>query len=247
MDAVVRTSVTPSITAKFIRVNPRNWNFHICLRFDVSGCYVPFKGYRRSKRFRMASISNTGALAPYRILQAGVSTFVDCARACTENDRCVSFICLGITCNGYNQYINRSFVSQETPYYYSTINTDRLMYESDHDRKGIYKVNEMRQNRSSAAQGCEQQFTSLIKMSAPQMSFLQAVISSNKVMIQDYRFYVSGHYETDWRYDDGTEISDLSLWSPSQPDPSDGACVMMTQSGLSSVDCSELLFFICHH
>ncbi|XP_060085445.1 uncharacterized protein LOC132564841, partial [Ylistrum balloti] len=126
--------------------------------------------------------------------------------------------------------------------------TDGLKYKSENDGNGLYKVNEIRQNQSSGSNICKQQYSELIKITSPsQMLFLQGVISSNTILSLDYRFFVSGQYVTKWRYDDGAEIADSSLWSVGQPEPSDGSCVMMTSTGLSSVDCSQLLFFICHH
>ncbi|XP_060082838.1 adipocyte enhancer-binding protein 1-like, partial [Ylistrum balloti] len=39
-NTIVKSYVVPSITAVYLRINPRSWNNHVSLRFDASGCYT---------------------------------------------------------------------------------------------------------------------------------------------------------------------------------------------------------------
>ncbi|OWF47341.1 Hemocytin [Mizuhopecten yessoensis] len=173
---IVKASVVPSITAVYLRINPRSWNNHVSLRFDVSGCY---------------------------------------------------------TVRETRKHIHKALGFQPV------LNDDTL-----------YKVNERDHNQLDAARLCTKQYSQLIKIdSLSLMASLQAVVEGNDILRNAHnQMYVSGKYVANtWLYSDVPEVIGSALWSPGNPDPTQGHCVMLTSAGLASVNCSQALFSVCGH
>ncbi|XP_021359658.1 neuropilin-1-like isoform X1 [Mizuhopecten yessoensis] len=114
----------------------------------------------------------------------------------------------------------------------------------------LYKVNERDHNQLDAARLCTQQYSQLIKIdSLSLMASLKAVVEGNDILRNAHnQMYVSGRYVLNqWQYSEGFGVIDSALWSPGNPDPTQGHCVMLTTAGLASVNCSQALFSVCGH
>ncbi|OWF39110.1 Neuropilin-1 [Mizuhopecten yessoensis] len=114
----------------------------------------------------------------------------------------------------------------------------------------LYKVNEREHNQLDAVRLCTQQYSQLIKIdSLSLMASLQAVVEGNDILRNAHnQMYVSGKYVANtWQYSDDFEVIYSPLWSPGNPDPTQGHCVMLTLAGLASVNCSQTFFSVCGH
>ncbi|XP_060075528.1 uncharacterized protein LOC132555193 [Ylistrum balloti] len=193
-NTVVKSSLVPSITAVYLRINPRSYSIHISLRFDVSGCYkVQYKIERRSEYYRVPMLPSQ----EYKqniLFETPSSSLPEC----------------GIfTSLGYRQI-----------------------------KKGglIYRVNEVSLNQTSASEMCIQQHSQLVRIdSKSDMLSLQTIVAGNTILAKyHFQLFVSGMYMSNqWQYSDG-EIINSALWSPGNPDPSQGHCVVLTRNGLTN-------------
>ncbi|XP_033724679.1 uncharacterized protein LOC117314700 [Pecten maximus] len=241
------TSVPP-ITAKYFRINARSWVSRPCLRFDLGGCkHLPEVGATIQSRYALASIPSISNLGQLINLQPPGTSLQHCGIACHRENGCVSFIFDSVTqtCRGYPSIRKTSYSRDEKPYYYNAVYDRSQGYKHTESGNFSYKVIEMRQNKANASALCVSQGSWLANVrTLDRQTVLQTAIQQNNLLKQDFRFYVSGQYTTQWQHSDGAVI-DITLWSPSNPDPAQGHCVMLTQNGLSSVDCSTMLFLIC--
>ncbi|XP_069119236.1 uncharacterized protein [Argopecten irradians] len=227
-NTVVKNAISPPIKGKFFRINARSWYNRPCLRFDLGGCIN--QAEHKGSQYKQASVSSVTLLGQSILLQPSRTYLHHCGFACHRSSGCVAFTFDGAICLGYNFYNS----VQRIP-----------GYKQAETGEFSYKFIEMRQNKDSASALCLSHGSLLMKIDTQnRLAIVQVAIQENNLLKQDVRFYVSGHYTTQWQYSDG-DVIESNLWSPSNPDPRKGHCVMLTQSGLSSVDCNTLLFFIC--
>ncbi|XP_033763430.1 uncharacterized protein LOC117344709 [Pecten maximus] len=198
-------------------------------------------------RYGLASIPTISNLGQLIKLQPYSISLLHCCIACHSENGCVSFTFDSVTqtCQGYPSNRKTSHSSNEIPYYYNTVYDRSQGYKHAESGDFSYKVIEVRQNKTSASDWCVSQGSWLANVrSLDRQTVLQTAIQQNNLLKQDFRFYVSGQYTTQWQHSDG-DVIDSTLWSPSNPDPAQGHCAMLTQNGLSSIDCSTMLFLIC--
>ncbi|XP_033724792.1 uncharacterized protein LOC117314797 [Pecten maximus] len=198
-------------------------------------------------RYALASIRTISNLGKLINLQPYGADLLQCCITCHSVNGCVSFAFDRVRqiCQGYPSIRKTTHSRDEVPYYYNTVYDRSQGYKHAESGDFSYKVIEMRQNKTSASDWCVSQGSWLAKVrTLDRQTVLQTEIQQNNLLKQDFRFYVSGQYTTQWQHSDG-DVIDITLWSPSNPDPARGHCVMLTQNGLSSVDCSTMLFLIC--
>ncbi|XP_021340186.1 uncharacterized protein LOC110441389, partial [Mizuhopecten yessoensis] len=137
-------------------------------------------------------------------------------------------------CRGYTSIMKTSYSRHEIPYYYNNAYDQILGYKHVDSGNFSYKVIELRQHQVNASESCVSQDAWLVKVGTmDRLTILQTEIQQNDLLKQDYRFYVSGQFTTQWQDSDG-DVIDSTLWSPQNPDPAQGHCVMLTQYGLAS-------------
>ncbi|XP_033739262.1 uncharacterized protein LOC117326612 [Pecten maximus] len=191
MQTPVTSLVTPHVTARHLRINPREWVGYIALTFDVSGCQIR-KQNDGSSRFKRKPVSLTEEMVSLHTAVTAMSTTLtmkDCAMICRNKTTCMAFTyqtANGVQwCTGYSAWI---------------VVPGRIISDI-----GVF-VNQGR----------------------------------------DFRFYLAGEYSSQtWSYNGGKDMINSDIWSSGNPDPGQGHCVMLTQTGLASVDCQQQLFSIC--
>ncbi|XP_021376545.1 uncharacterized protein LOC110465201 [Mizuhopecten yessoensis] len=124
---------------------------------------------------------------------------------------------------------------------------DMYGYKEDQGAAMLYNIIEVRNNQTDASTTCTRQYTQLMRVdTTSKLTSLHNTINRYRVLEQDYRFYVSGVYSSHvWRYSGGTDVLNSAFWPPGNPDPTEGHCVMLTLTGLTSVDCQQNLYSIC--
>ncbi|XP_033756259.1 uncharacterized protein LOC117339003 [Pecten maximus] len=251
-NTVVKSALVPSIRAVYLRINPRSWNEFVSLRFDVSGCYNIREKYIASEHYEKTQMLVPVDLEQYPVLNGNTRSLLECGKMCHQKESCRAFtfdknqtICRDVTVGFTAQYSANSALKQ---FYVNKGIFTSLGFREFPNRLALYKINEQSLDQVGAADLCGQYYSQLIKVtSQPQMSSLQNIITGNDILLQaNNQLFVSGMYASpDWKYSDGGEVMDNTLWAPDHPDPSHGHCVMLTLTGLASVDCSESLFSIC--
>ncbi|XP_069136137.1 uncharacterized protein [Argopecten irradians] len=121
-------------------------------------------------------------------------------------------------------------------------------YREDQEAAILYNIVEVRQDQGSAAKTCTSMYTRLMVVDTlTKMEGLNRIIAKYYVLSHDFRFFVAGTYTSSvWSYTgDIGDVIKSDLWSPGNPDQGQGHCVMLTETGLASVDCQEQLFAIC--
>ncbi|XP_069134343.1 uncharacterized protein [Argopecten irradians] len=88
LNTPAKTSVTPNITVRHLRINPQTWEWFPTLRFDVSGCHIKEigRGSQFKRKFSLPS-GDMGSQAVVGPLTTSLS-FVDCAKACHKLNMC---------------------------------------------------------------------------------------------------------------------------------------------------------------
>ncbi|XP_060082317.1 uncharacterized protein LOC132561634 [Ylistrum balloti] len=201
-NTVVKSTIVPSITAVYIRINPRTWNTHIALRFDVSGCYKGRKtrglmGLHHSPPVSCLGLQRIPMLPSldqqhHPVFASTSQTFPNCGKMCREKRPCCffAFDMNQNTCSGFEPSLilrNVTFSTEPTQFF---------------------------------------QF--------------------NEVGGSDNQLFVSGMFvNSHWVYSNGMDVIDSNLWSPNNPDQGQGQCVMLTLTGLATVDCNATLFSVC--
>ncbi|XP_033747154.1 uncharacterized protein LOC117332377 [Pecten maximus] len=254
MNTPVTSPVTPNITARYLRINPQIWQWFITLRFDVSGCQVTEHTGGRA-RFERKSVTLTEDMVSMHTVIPSMSaagSVLDCALACHSQSTCMSFtyqITNGVQwCTGYSAWIvvpgpislnMHAFVNQDV--------LDKYGYKEDEEAAILYNIIEVRKNQESASATCTTMYTRLIKVNTTSMmERINNIVAGYFVLKHDFRFYVSGVYRSSvWSYSGEADVINSNLWSTGNPDQGQGHCVMLTQTGLSSVDCQQQLFSIC--
>ncbi|XP_033736546.1 uncharacterized protein LOC117324826 [Pecten maximus] len=176
----------------------------------------------------------------------------DCAAICRNQGTCMAFtyrIANGVQlCTGYSAWIVVPgrilsdigvFVNQDV--------LDMYGYKEDNEVGILYNIVDVKMDQANASSTCTNKHTRLLKVDTTfKMSRLQIITDGYFVLKQDLRFYVAGVYSSqNWSYDGGTDMITSDIWSPGNPDPGQGHCVMLTPTGLASVDCQQKLFSIC--
>ncbi|XP_033739263.1 uncharacterized protein LOC117326613 [Pecten maximus] len=218
----VTSQVTPNVTARHLQINPREWERFISLRFDVSG------------------------------LTAMTASIKDCAAICRNQGTCMAFTyrtANGVQwCTGYSAWIVvQGRIISDIGVFVNQDVLDMYRYKEDNETGILYNIVDVKMDQAKAASTCTIMHTQLLTIdTTSKMSRLQHITAGYFVLRRDLRFYVAGVYSSQtWSYNGGTDVIKSSLWSPGNPDPGQGHCVMLTQTGLASVDCQQQLFSIC--
>ncbi|XP_033755079.1 uncharacterized protein LOC117338028 [Pecten maximus] len=251
-NTVVKSSLVPSITAVYVRINPRSWYSYISLRFDISGCYN-VKGKNNRSDFYRLPMSPSADLNQHLVFESQSRSLPNCGKLCHRGELCFSFTfdTNQNTCRGYKLLVTKTlmtFSTESTDYFVNAGLLTSLGIKILSNRGTFYKVIELELNQTSAAYVCTQQNSGLMRIkSESEMLSLQNVIAGNTILATDHiQLFVSGTYVLpEWKYTDESEVIDSLIWSPGNPDPGQGHCVMMTPTGLKSVDCTTKLFSIC--
>ncbi|XP_060065025.1 uncharacterized protein LOC132545362 [Ylistrum balloti] len=114
----------------------------------------------------------------------------------------------------------------------------------------LYNVIEVRKDKVNASVTCTEHLTRLFRIDTKsRMANLHDVISRSDIFKNIYKFYVSGGYTSlgRWMHDGEDDEINIALWSPDNPNATHGHCVLLTQTGLTSVDCAEKHYSICGH
>ncbi|XP_060075527.1 hemocytin-like [Ylistrum balloti] len=249
-NTVVKSSLVPSITAVYLRINPRSFHHYISLQFDVSGCYKVEETGRRSEFYRVPMLSSQ-VYKQNIIFETPSSSLPECGKQCHKDKRCISFSfdMSQRNCSGYPSVpaIHTAFSAGLTPFFVKKGIFTSLGYRQIKKGGLIYRVNEVSLNQTSASEMCIQQHSQLVRIdSKSDMLSLQTIVAGNTILAKyHFQLFVSGMYMSNqWQYSDG-EIINSALWSPGNPDPSQGHCVVLTRNGLTSEKCSERLFSLC--
>ncbi|XP_033747697.1 uncharacterized protein LOC117332774 [Pecten maximus] len=254
MNTPVTSPVTPNVTARHLRINPQTWTGRITMRFDISGCQIATQNDVCGKFTRKAVFLTEEMVNLHTVITAilTVPSLKECFSVCQSHKTCMSFTyhtAQGVQwCTGYSAWIVvpgriisdiAIFVNQDVLNSYG--------YKEDQGAAILYNIIEMRKNQVNASASCKTMHTRLIKVdTASKMTSLNNTISGYDVLKHDFRFFVAGVYNsTIWSYSGGIDVINTDFWSPDNPDPGQGHCVMLTQTGLASVDCQQQLFSIC--
>ncbi|XP_033748235.1 uncharacterized protein LOC117333187 [Pecten maximus] len=249
----VTSYVTPNITALHVRINPQSWYLHIFVRFDVGGCQIRKLNDKQSRFARKSVKLNEEMINSNVVMPAKIMTSMkDCSMACRHHKSCMAFTYQatdGIQwCTGYNAWnVVPAKISIQEAVFVSQEILDAYGYKEEQGMTMSYNVLEVRATRADATATCAAQGTRLIMVdTTSKLTRLQNYIDGKRVLKNNYGMFVSGNYNSGiWLYDsEGTEI-DSALWSPANPDPSQGHCVMLTLTGLASVDCGQKQLAIC--
>ncbi|XP_033755590.1 uncharacterized protein LOC117338368 isoform X2 [Pecten maximus] len=250
-NTVVKSSLVPSITAVYVRINPRSWNIHISLRFDIGGFYGVKEKKSQSEFYRLPMLPSAD-LDQHLVFDTSSRLLPNCGILCHRGELCFSFTfdTNQNTCRGYNSSVTTtSFLfTGSTHYFVNAGLLTSLGFQILSKSSTFYRVTELELSQTGAADVCTQQYSGLMRIkSEAKMLNLQNVIAENTILATNHsHLFVSGTYVLpEWKYTDASEVIDSVLWSPGNPDPSQGHCVMMTPTGLESVDCTAKLFSIC--
>ncbi|XP_033763167.1 uncharacterized protein LOC117344516 [Pecten maximus] len=252
MNSVVKVDLLPKVTAMYLRINPRSWNKHISLRFDVSGCYKARKKRYQSTFFRLQT-PPSAALQYYLMNESMSTTFPACSAMCHTESSCFSFT-FDVNqklCRGYKTVIfgkHGSFTNEAVHYFVQNVANPSLGFQQLPASIFKYKINEVIQDQNEAFHLCISYQSRLIRIaSKSKMETLQNIIAGNTILRKHHnQLFVSGMYVApQWKYNDGSEVINSVLWSPGNPNVTQGNCVILTLAGLASMDCAEKLFSIC--
>ncbi|XP_060075870.1 uncharacterized protein LOC132555539, partial [Ylistrum balloti] len=251
----VTSLLTFNVTVRHLRINPRTWYRHISLRFDVSGCSIR-KRKDGFSHFVMKPVTEENEMITSHTVIPADSTVrsrAECGLKCQSHSTCMSFnytTSNGVQwCTGYNAWIvvPGQITSSISLFVIQDV-LDLYGYKEDKEAAILYNIIEIRKTQADAATSCTAMYTRLMKVDkASKMASLQNTVSGYLVLKHDFRFYVAGVYSPPtWRYiEEETDEIDSTLWSPGNPNPGQGHCVMLTEAGLTSVDCEQRLFSIC--
>ncbi|XP_033755078.1 uncharacterized protein LOC117338027 [Pecten maximus] len=251
-NTVVKSSLVPSIKAVYVRINPRSWSIHISLRFDISGCYNVKEKNSRSDFYRLP-MSPSADLNQHLVFESQSQSLPNCGKLCHRGELCFSFTfdTHQNTCRGYKLIATKTLVTfstESTNYFVNAGLLTSIGIKIVSNIGTFFKVTELDLNQTIASDVCTRQYSGLMRIkSESELLSVQNVIAGNTILATDHsQLFVSGTYVLpEWRYTDESGIIDSALWSPSNPDPSEGHCVMMTPTGLKSVNCATKLFSIC--
>ncbi|XP_060085358.1 uncharacterized protein LOC132564745 [Ylistrum balloti] len=249
-NTLVKSNLVPNITARYIRINPQSYNKHNCLRFDLSGCYKVEETERYSE-FNRVPILPPIEYEQHVLLETQSKNLPACGKLCHMDKECrfFNFDMIQKKCNMFSSMHTTytTFSAEMTPFFVNKGKYTSLGYRQIQQGRFMYKVNEVSMNQESASKECMQQRSWLIKIdSASDMLSLQNVITGNITLELGYsHLFVSGRYlSMKWQHKDGSTINS-SLWSPGNPYPGQGHCVVMTPTGLVSANCLEKHFSVC--
>ncbi|XP_060076716.1 uncharacterized protein LOC132556343 [Ylistrum balloti] len=249
-NTLVKSNLVSNITARYLRIFPQSKNSRNCLRFDLSGCYKVMESERNSDFIRVPVLP-TPDYKQRVVLQTKSKNLPACGKLCHMDKECrfFNFDMIQKKCSMFSSMhtIYTAFSAEMTPFFVNKGKYTPLGYRQIQQGRFMYKVNEVRMNQESASKECMQQHSWLIKIdSASDMLSLQNVIAGNVRLELGYsHLFVSGRYlSMKWQHNDGSAINS-SLWSPGNPDPGQGHCVVMTPNGLVSAYCLEKHFSVC--
>ncbi|XP_060085452.1 uncharacterized protein LOC132564847, partial [Ylistrum balloti] len=185
-NTVVKSSLVPSITTVYLRINPRSYNHHISLRFDVSGCYIVKETKGRSEFYRVPLLPSQD-YTQHVLFETLSSSLPECDQQCHKDKEC------GFFSFDMNQGNCRGFVS--TPTTYSAFSTGltpsfvkrglftSLGYRQIKNESLIYRVNGVSLNQTSASNVCIQQHSQLLKIAfESEMLSLQTIVAGNTIL-----------------------------------------------------------------
>ncbi|XP_021338867.1 uncharacterized protein LOC110440245 [Mizuhopecten yessoensis] len=237
----------------YIRIKPQTWNERISLRFDVSGCYL-FAEASANETFSRIPVITSSDYTEGLVLDVSTTSISKCAAMCKETPTCLSFTyekgqdsCRGFAVAAPGFYGQFSSLGIASPCYLKKGKIKALGFRKLQGGTKYYNVIGVARNQSSAVDTCIRFSAQLFPLeTASEVTTLQNVITGNDIMRRNFRLYVSGEYVSNqWQYNGVPKVIDGDLWSTNHPNPSQGHCVMLTETGLASVDCTEILFFIC--
>ncbi|XP_069107267.1 uncharacterized protein [Argopecten irradians] len=251
------TTLNPEITALYLRINPQSWHGHISMRFDVSGCYKVKKDPFTKTTYVRLPTPPYDALKSMLIAESKSATFQACGRMCHERTSCVSFTIDAhrMFCQVYSNIVFSKHGSTINPsggvsYFVRNVADPALGFRHIPGEIFKYKVNEIEINQQKAIDVCQGYQSQLVRIdSETKMKYLQSVIYGNNILsMLNTTLIVSGTYDyPKWIYNaKGPPIEiNSALWSPGNPNPSNGHCVGLMKTGLASIKCSERFFSIC--
>ncbi|XP_069134515.1 uncharacterized protein [Argopecten irradians] len=252
MNTPVTSTLTPNITVRHLRINPQAWEWFPAMRFDVSGCQIkqPLGKHRQYARKLVKPMDSDHTVFGPIATSLAVA---DCAKKCHFHSTCMSFTHQTSDatpqCTGYSAWIvEYGTLTPSTDVFFRQDMVDIYGYKMDQEAAILYNIVEVRQDQGSAAKACTSMYTRLMVVDTlTKMEGLNRIITEYFVLKQDFRFFVAGTFTSSvWSYMGNTgKVIDNDLWSVGNPKQGQGLCVMLTETGLASVDCQKQLFAIC--